>query len=535
MEGVPPKFTTRRSWAATGLQRERWGAFTGLLLTWTGVIVVLWAASFGAVLAMLVATRVLAPTAFTQSLFHAENAPTVDVWHTVGAALGGAGGGLSAATARIVGGDGGYLLGLSVLGAVVAATVVVVTVTFEGDLLVLRRCRRPSLDELRRISPLLQRIEEAAELERMPRVAMVDAKAPSAWVHIRHVVMTTGLLDRLDDDELTAVLAHRIHNWQVGDAMASTVVWACAWPLAVLYNIGWGASGHDLEGPSGDWSGVSVISVVTWLVLWPVWVAVRMVIVPVVAPRVRRHEYEADEATKGLGFGAGLSSALRRSEGARRARTGWEAAMYSTLPAVELRIERLQPTRALTAFFKAPELGRVSPVGASRRTLVGAAAIVVVLGVGVAVNDQAAHFDQAAAQTSAARFVTAYLDAGFSQPAYDRVITDDGVPGSVASMKTSAAASPLGVEAMLAAGYRTTSRASSALCRSSAVGPAQSVAVHVDWTTSVDGAVRRQLVTASVRLLPVAGQWRPVDVPVLTAERYVGEVSNAPSGFGRCA
>ena len=427
-------------------------------------------------------------------------------------------------------------MAFTVLGAVVAAIIVVVTVTFEGDLLVLRRCRRPSLDELRRISPLLQRIEEAAELERMPRIAVVDSEVASAWAHVRHVVVTTGLLDTLDDDELTAVLAHRIHGWQVGDAMASTVVWACSWPLAVLYNIGCGASGRTLERPPGVRSAVSVVSVVTWLVLWPAWVAVRLVIVPVVAPRVRRYEYEADEATKRLGFGAGLSSAVRRPSGTRRARTGWEAAMYSTLPVAELRIERLQPTRPLTAFFRAPELGRISPVGASRRTLMGAAAIVVVLVLGVVVNGQIANADQSAAQTSAARFVTAYLDAGFSRPDSYRVIADDGDSSSVPSMIASADASTLGIEALLAAGYRTSSRANPTGCRTaSAVSPAQSVAVRVDWRTTVAGATHHQLVTASVRLVPVAGTWRPVDVPIISVTPSVGGASNASAGFGRCA
>ncbi len=51
-------------------------------------------------------------------------------------------------------------------------------------------------------------------------------------------MLSKGLLDLLEDDELRAVLTHELYHWAVGDGAALRLVWACAWPIAITYDSG---------------------------------------------------------------------------------------------------------------------------------------------------------------------------------------------------------------------------------------------------------------------------------------------------------
>src|ERR1700722_1667542 len=107
--GIPSQFTRRRSWQMAGLRLQPWGAATGLIVSWTGLLAALWAAAFGMVLSVLVATRAVSATRFTASLFHLHNTSSVGVVHVVTAALAGGGGAFVATAARLVDGGVGAL------------------------------------------------------------------------------------------------------------------------------------------------------------------------------------------------------------------------------------------------------------------------------------------------------------------------------------------------------------------------------------------------------------------------------------------
>jgi Zn-dependent protease with chaperone function len=540
-EGSPPELVDRRSWIAVGVRRQPWGALGALLATWTGLLLMLWAATLGLVLSVLVVTKVIGATGFTNSFFSDDTHRPLSVTRVMVDALGGAAGGFSASAARIFSAETGYGLGALCLGVLAAIVIVLLLGVFEGDLLLLRRCRRPSLDELRRISPSLQRISEASGLEHTARLAVLDIDVPSAWTHCRHVVVSTGLLDTLDEDELTAVLAQRMHSWQMGDAMGRSVVWACAWPIAMLYNLAASIAGYRLDSRQRDRARrPSAVGLLAWMTVWPTWVLVRLVLVPVLAGRLERYAYEADEATKHLGFAPGLISALRKGAGLERGRNGWEAALCSVLPPAPLRIEKLQSARPLSAFFRAPELGRIAPARNGWRLVptVGAAVLLtLVVLVGTLVGGAVPAVARNSPQESGATFVASYLDAALSRPAYRRLIAEDGASASVSTMESAADASPLGVAAVLAAGHPTVSRASVVACRSAgATTPVASVTVLVRWNTAISGASFQRWLTASLRMVHVADGWRPITIPTTaTVPRPTGDQYRGAAGFRPCA
>jgi heat shock protein HtpX len=84
----------------------------------------------------------------------------------------------------------------------------------------------------RRLEPMLERLCGLADLP-PPRVAVMPTPVPNAFSAGRSprnavVVVTQGLLDRLDDEEIEAVLAHELSHIATRDAFVMTVAAAPA-------------------------------------------------------------------------------------------------------------------------------------------------------------------------------------------------------------------------------------------------------------------------------------------------------------------
>ncbi|WP_440763391.1 M48 family metalloprotease [Natronorubrum sp. DTA7] len=170
-----------------------------------------------------------------------------------------------------------------------------------------------------------------------PDVAVIRSEAPNAFAvagggHER-VVVTTALLERLEDDELEAVLAHELAHLKNRDANLMTVAWllpTITYYLAVvafyvLYGLvrlfGSGFGGGS-SGGRGDSDGrallvavvvITVTAVVTLTVSAMFWAA------SVLFYRVlsRQREYVADEAAATItGSPAALAGALEKIDGA---------------------------------------------------------------------------------------------------------------------------------------------------------------------------------------------------------------------------
>jgi heat shock protein HtpX len=171
----------------------------------------------------------------------------------------------------------------------------------------------------------IERKEEAPELWRMienlaitaglpmPRVYVVPDESPNAFAAGRSpkqaiVAVTTGLLERLDEEELEGVLAHEMSHIRNYDVRLMTWAAVLAGSIALLANVFmrvmWFGGGNRREG--GGSNPIVLIAVIAGLILAPVAaILIQMAI-------SRRREYVADASAAELTrYPQGLASALR--------------------------------------------------------------------------------------------------------------------------------------------------------------------------------------------------------------------------------
>src|SRR4029077_12769854 len=134
--------------------------------------------------------------------------------------------------------------------------------------------------------------------------------------------------------EMAAAMAHDLHHWISGDAHAERFVWACTFPLVILVNF-------------YTYIVLGVRSLQKWsnfifVLIWPAFTLLRLVVTPLLRARGRRLEYEADAAAIAAGHGAGLAGALTKVSDFELARTGWEEAPPRTHPPMEFRLEAIE-------------------------------------------------------------------------------------------------------------------------------------------------------------------------------------------------
>jgi Zn-dependent protease with chaperone function len=187
--------------------------------------------------------------------------------------------------------------------------------------------------------PLLQVAAADLGLTSLPLVLMADGDDLRVRAHTRHLVVGRSLLDEIGegpdgDSALAAVLCHGLHHWAVGDGVGLRFVRCCGLPLVILYD-------------AGSWlalQGNSLIAVIGWIVLWPAWLLVHLIIHPIVALGSRRQEYAADAAVRATGRGEALHRALSLLGELEPGQSGWDRVIAATHPPLELRLEALEPS-----------------------------------------------------------------------------------------------------------------------------------------------------------------------------------------------
>lgn len=357
IDGIPAVYDDGAEWLRNGIKRHPWAVTAALLFGWTGVWLALWGAALGAIVGIFVALGVVDTTSLGSEVTRLGGGQAVTIVSILGGIFFGAIGGFLEVLRYILAETPWEAVVALATGAVLATAITVTMATFERLGLRIRGYRRLSRDEVRRVAPLVRDIAEATYLDGLPRFAIDDSVIPNAWTHMRTIVVTTGLLQTLDDAELRAVLAHELQHWQSGDAVGLHVVWAAAWPIAVTYNIGMLIAGKRQGmgvGAPGNAKGLLVL--IGWVIAWPAWVVLTLVIAPATAARQRRYEYAADAAAARLGYAAAMASALRKMGAFEGGRTGWEQAMTATHPPIELRIEALQAPKPDDAQYQEDDL-----------------------------------------------------------------------------------------------------------------------------------------------------------------------------------
>lgn len=225
----------------------------------------------------------------------------------------------------------GYVLGLyffenAIAGLIIAAIVwgfMALISYFQGDSIILSmaKARKIGPDDAPRLWNVVEEMKIASGLPKMPDVYIIDDPAPNAFATGRKpetasIAVTTGLLQRLNRDELQGVVAHEIGHIKNRDIlfmiMASVMLGSIvilAWYASRFLIFGSMAGGRRSSRDSGG-GGAQIIILAVGLVL--------MILAPIVAQLIyfavsRKREYLAD-ASSALytRYPEGLASALEK-------------------------------------------------------------------------------------------------------------------------------------------------------------------------------------------------------------------------------
>jgi Zn-dependent protease with chaperone function len=336
----PARYPTVLQWLRAGFDRQTWAFYAALAAGWTALPFALWFAAAGAFVGGIGAVVGLGHI-FGYSLSGpAEAVGFLGLFG--GAAVGAVAGFMAVYTSSILSSPGSVLVAVGA-GVVFSAIITAVIVIAEPMLLTLRGYRRMSRREATRVEPLLVEAARSLGLTSVPPVLISDELKPAAFAHLRAIVLTRGLLGELvdsenppkgelTDEELSAILIHELYHWSKGDPVGLRFVWAAALPIALFVN-----AGGWLRERTKGW-----FSLFIWLLIWPAEVLLRFLIVPVEAKHGQMHEYEADAAAAYFGHRQGMRRALASLSMFEPGRTDWEAALASTHPPTELRLEALE-------------------------------------------------------------------------------------------------------------------------------------------------------------------------------------------------
>lgn len=248
--------------------------------------------------------------------------------------------------------------------AVGVAVVMVIVNLFMGDDLVVRVSGARQVESVDEAPELWRKVENlsiTAGLP-MPRLFIVQEDSPNAFAAGRKpeqaiVAVTTGLLERLDEEELEGVLAHEMSHVRNYDVRLMTYAAVLAGSIALISQIFlrglfFGGGRQDDRGGTNP---IALVAVVLALVLAPVAAVVIQTAIS------RRREYVADASAVELTrYPQGLASALRTISGEMKPSArlsnqaiahmmiaqplgarGHTSTLFSTHPPIEDRIQRL--------------------------------------------------------------------------------------------------------------------------------------------------------------------------------------------------
>jgi Zn-dependent protease with chaperone function len=341
-------------------RRQPLACIAGLFAGWSGLFVALW-------LAFVFGIAGAIGGALELSFLTSGIGQAVQGFIVTGAASGFLAGflaGFIAIFGATIGGSFWHLAFSLMYGVALAIIITSIAEFLEPLAMDFRQFRRPSRRaEEGKLIPLLSHVAYKLGYRAMPPIRIQDSPIPGAWMHVRHMVISRGLVDQMDEEELAAVMAHELHHWHKHDAVALRLVWACALPMILLVNLYSYAIGRRVrnvvelgvgqELKQGEQAllafamaaGRATIALLLFL-LWPAIALTRLLIMPAMMAQCRKFEYEADAAAIAAGFGPGLAKALTKLQDFETPRTGWEEALLRTHPPIEFRLEAIEEALA---------------------------------------------------------------------------------------------------------------------------------------------------------------------------------------------
>jgi len=231
----------------------------------------------------------------------------------------------------------GYFLGLSFLdnaiGGLIIALVVWLIMSlvayFQGDgiFLALSKARKIGPDDHPRLYNIVEEMTIASGLQKMPDIYIIDDTALNAFATGRNpdkaaIAVTTGLLQKLNRDELQGVIAHEISHVVNRDVLLMVMCGVLLGSIVILAWVGTrmlffsGMAGGRRSSRSGGGGQAQIIILILALVL--------MILAPIAAQLIyfaisRKREYLADaSAALYTRYPEGLASALEKIAGSTK-------------------------------------------------------------------------------------------------------------------------------------------------------------------------------------------------------------------------
>src|SRR6188474_3485172 len=224
----------------------------------------------------------------------------------------------------LLGGRGGMVM------ALLFAIAMNAFVYWKSDTLALKAngARELAPDELPRLRQVVTSLAQRAGIP-MPRLYIVDRPEPNAFATGRNpehsaVAVTTGLLDLMDDRQLTGVLAHELMHVKNRDTLVGTIAATIGGAISFIAQMA--QFQMIFGGGSDEDNGGGGLGALVAIILAPI----AALIIQLAVSRSR--EYGADNAGAALtGDPEGLAQALERLEAANR-NTGLRARITQRMP-----------------------------------------------------------------------------------------------------------------------------------------------------------------------------------------------------------
>ncbi|MCX7017884.1 MAG: M48 family metallopeptidase [bacterium] len=230
-------------------------------------------------------------------------------------------------------GQGGGTIGIGVALVIWLIQMMVYFLSAESVLMSGMNARELSRDESPRLFNVIEEMKIASGLNHMPRVYLVDSSAPNAFAIGRKakdsaIAVTTGLMYRLNRDELQGVIAHETGHIKNRDVQFMTLAGVTLGTIIILSELtgryflfGGRMRDRSSSRSSGDGGGSQAQIVILIISL------VVVVLAPILAQMLyfacsRKREYLADASSaQYTRYPEGLASALEKIAGKGSAMT----------------------------------------------------------------------------------------------------------------------------------------------------------------------------------------------------------------------
>jgi len=260
----------------------------------------------------------------------------------------------------IIGGGFAYIYddpSIMIVSTIIALIYATIQYFFSTQLAIMMTgAKKANRRDNRRLYNIVENLTITAGLP-MPEVYIIDDPAPNAFATGRdpdHAVVaaTTGLIDIMDDKELTAVMAHELSHVKNYDIRVSAIAFALVCVIGFLSDIGFRMMRYSRKNDKEN-SPVGLFMIIFTAIFAPLAASIAQMAVS------REREYLADiSAVEITRYPEGMISALKKLEEHSRPMARQNAAteamfinsplrkqavnLFSTHPPIEKRIERLE-------------------------------------------------------------------------------------------------------------------------------------------------------------------------------------------------